>query len=85
MLSEYLNVLGKRKVHYRFSPAEEMVEEYNLETDVLIRRAWRKKNSLGGEGQWEVEIGDPESRFLNLDQVGIKESSSAVRHCISKL
>lgn len=57
-----------------------MVEEYNCETDVLIRRAWRKKSSLGGEGQWDVEIGDPEEHFLNIDQVLIKESSSAVRH-----
>jgi hypothetical protein len=79
MLSEYLNALGKQKVHYRFSPVEEMVEEYNWETGVLIRRAWRKKNTLGGEEHWDVEIGDPETRFLNLDQVGIKESSSAVR------
>ncbi|XP_021939783.1 protein DPCD [Zootermopsis nevadensis] len=68
---------GKRKVHYLFSPGEEMVEEYNCETDVLIRRAWRKKSSLGGEGQWDVEIGDPEEHFLNIDQVLIKESSSA--------
>jgi len=58
-----------------------MVEEYDCETDVITRRAWRKKNSLGGEGQWNVEIGDPEGQFLNLDQVGIKESSSAVRVC----
>jgi hypothetical protein len=62
-----------------------MVEEYNRETGVLIRRAWRKKNTLGGEGQWDVEIGDPETQFLNLDQAGIKESSSAVRLCVSKL
>ncbi|XP_023726375.1 protein DPCD isoform X3 [Cryptotermes secundus] len=77
MLSEYLHTSGKQKVHYQFSPAEEMVEEYNWETGVLIRRAWRKKNTFGGEGQWDVEIGDPETRFLNLNQVGIKESSSA--------
>ncbi|GFG28182.1 hypothetical protein Cfor_07833, partial [Coptotermes formosanus] len=68
---------GKLKVHYRFSPGEEMVEEYDCETNVVTRRAWREKNSLGGEGQWNVEIGDPEGHFLNLDQVGIKESSSA--------
>ena len=58
-----------------------MVEEYDCETDVITRRAWQKKNSLGGEGQWNVEIGDPEGQFLHLDQVGIKESSSAVRVC----
>jgi hypothetical protein len=58
-----------------------MVEEYYCETDVITRRAWRKKNSLGGEGQWSVEIGDPEKQFLNLDQVGITESSGAVRVC----
>jgi hypothetical protein len=61
-----------------------MVEEYNCETDVLMRRAWRRKSALGGEGQWDVEIGDPESRFLNHEQVGIKESSGAVRY-ISEL
>jgi hypothetical protein len=79
------NISGKRKVHYQFSPGEEMVEEYNCETDVLIRRAWRKKTSLGEEGQWDVEIGDPEAQFLNIDQVGIKESSSAVRHRLNTL
>ena len=66
-------------MHYRFGPGEEMAEEYNVDTDVLLRRAWRKKTSLGGDGQWEVEIGDPEPQFINLDQVGIKESNNSVR------
>ncbi|XP_069677865.1 protein DPCD isoform X2 [Periplaneta americana] len=58
-----------------------MIEEYNMDTDVLTKRAWRKKTSLGGDGQWEVEIGDPEAQILNIDQVGIKESSSAPFMC----
>ncbi|PSN50666.1 Protein DPCD [Blattella germanica] len=67
----------KRKILYRFPQGEEMAEEYSMQTDVLLRRAWRKKSNLRGDGQWEVEIGDPEPQFLNLDQVGIKESMTA--------
>ncbi|CAH2046996.1 unnamed protein product, partial [Iphiclides podalirius] len=36
-----------------------MVEEYNVDTQVLLRRAWKVKGNLGGEGKWLVEVGDP--------------------------
>ncbi|CAB3254598.1 unnamed protein product [Arctia plantaginis] len=48
-----------KKIHYKFENGKEMVEEYNVDTQVLLRRAWKVKGKLGGEGRWEVEIGDP--------------------------
>lgn len=71
---------GTRKVHYKFNDDEEMAEEYNMQTDVLVRRAWRRKNTLKKDGEWEVELGDPEPaamRDLGAN-VGIIESSSQV-------
>lgn len=48
-----------KKIHYKFLDDKEMVEEYNVDTQVLLRRAWKVKGKLGGEGKWDVEIGDP--------------------------
>lgn len=48
-----------KKFHYKFEDDREMVEEYNLDTQVLLRRAWKIKGNLGGDGKWLVEIGDP--------------------------
>lgn len=48
-----------KKIHYNFEDGKEMVEEYNVDTQVLLRRAWKIKGKLGGEGKWDVEIGDP--------------------------
>lgn len=56
----------------------EMVEEYHLETNVLIRRAWKEKGKLGQDVGWKVEIGDPEPRQSNIEVYGIEESSSTV-------
>lgn len=70
--------LGKRKFHYKFPDGGEMAEEYSMETNVLVRRAWKKKNPIRGAGEWEVEIGDPEPQFGAADDIGIKENSSAV-------
>ncbi|KFB43970.1 AGAP012517-PA-like protein [Anopheles sinensis] len=30
-----------RKVHYRFLDGREMVEEYSMDTGVILRRAWK--------------------------------------------
>ncbi|XP_063992541.1 protein DPCD [Diachasmimorpha longicaudata] len=69
---------GKRKVHFLLEDGRELVEEYNLETNVVTRRAWREKGKLGQDVGWVVEIGDPEpKREDNLDISGIRESSSA--------
>lgn len=56
----------------------EMVEEYHLQTNVLVRRAWKEKGKLGQDIGWKVEIGDPEPRRNNIEAYGIQESSSAV-------
>nr|CAD7256570.1 unnamed protein product [Timema shepardi]CAD7572760.1 unnamed protein product [Timema californicum] len=66
---------GYRKVHYRFDGGNEMVEEYNLQTNVLTRRAWKRVQTIGGQGTWEVELGDPEPSTLTSTNLEIKESS----------
>lgn len=42
-------------------------------------RKWREKNTLGGSGKWQVEVGEPTSPLLGaLESELIKESSSNV-------
>ncbi|KAK2584093.1 hypothetical protein KPH14_006536 [Odynerus spinipes] len=67
---------GKRKVHFHMEDGKEMVEEYNMDTNVLVRRAWREKGKLGQDVGWAVEVGDPEPKQNNLETYGIEESSS---------
>ncbi|XP_077461933.1 protein DPCD isoform X1 [Stigmatopora argus] len=50
---------ARRKIHYLFADGKEMAEEYDLRTDELIVRKWRHKNTLGAQGQWQVEVGEP--------------------------
>ncbi|XP_029987712.1 protein DPCD [Sphaeramia orbicularis] len=68
---------GKRKIHYLFADGKEMSEEYDLKTDELIIRKWRHKSTLGAQGQWQVEVGEPLAGHIpSLDSEGIKESCS---------
>ncbi|KAF6198936.1 hypothetical protein GE061_006959 [Apolygus lucorum] len=69
---------GKRKVHYKFNDNEEMAEEYNMQTDVLVRRAWRRRGALKKDGDWEVEMGDPEPMAVqNLGSgIGLMEANN---------
>ncbi|EDV96048.1 protein DPCD [Drosophila grimshawi] len=53
-----------RKVLYKFPDGRQMAEEYNMDTGVVQRRAWRKCKQLMGEPQWEIELGE-EPRQLN--------------------
>ncbi|KAK9744184.1 DPCD protein family [Popillia japonica] len=53
-----------------------MVEEYNMDTGVLTRRAWRRQTNMGGEGDWDIEIGDPEPTRLQKEICVIKEDSN---------
>ena len=68
---------GKRKIHFLMEDGREMVEEYHLETNVLVRRAWREKGKLGQDVDWNVEIGDPQPKQNNIEIYGIEESSTA--------
>lgn len=65
-----------KKIHYDFSNGQEMVEEYNLDTNVLTRRAWKRKNQFQGQDQWEIEIGDPEPTYNKDEPILIKENSN---------
>ncbi|XP_051474472.1 protein DPCD isoform X2 [Apus apus] len=68
---------GNHKIHYLFEDGKEMAEEYNLKTGQLVSRKWREKNTLGGSGKWQVEVGEPISPLLGaLESELIKESSS---------
>ncbi|XP_032683725.1 protein DPCD [Odontomachus brunneus] len=69
---------GKRKVHYLLKNKQEMIEEYNLDTNVVVRRTWRKRNQFEKEIGWSVEIGDPGHKILTQDDETcvIQESSN---------
>ncbi|XP_025075461.1 protein DPCD [Pogonomyrmex barbatus] len=68
---------GKRKVHFLLENGKEMVEEYNLDTNVVVRRAWKAKNGFGTNIGWTIEVGDPEIKVDNIEIYGIQESSNA--------
>ncbi|XP_030372631.1 protein DPCD [Scaptodrosophila lebanonensis] len=53
-----------RKVLYKFPDGKQMAEEYNMDTGIVQRRAWRKCKQLMGEPEWEVELGE-EPKQLN--------------------
>lgn len=56
-----------------------MVEEYNLDTHVVTRRAWKINKRFADEPEWEVEIGDPSSLPQNQQsKLDIQETNTAV-------
>ncbi|XP_035673611.1 protein DPCD-like [Branchiostoma floridae] len=68
---------GKKKVHFKFPDGKEMAEEYDVKTNDLLLRKWRKKGTLGGSGTWEIEVGDPQVvRPVAMETQGMVESSS---------
>ncbi|XP_076658894.1 protein DPCD [Halictus rubicundus] len=68
---------GKRKIHFLLDDGREMVEEYHMETNVVVRRAWKEKGNFGQNVGWNVEVGDPEPGQNNIEVCGIQESSNA--------
>ncbi|KAL0490788.1 dpcd [Acrasis kona] len=48
---------GRKKVHTTFEDQSEMVEEFDVNNNKLLVRKWRRPTKLGGEGEWEFEIG----------------------------
>lgn len=67
------------KVHYALPDGREMVEEYDTNTDVLTRRAWKHKNTIGDGDEWSIEVGEPEPVLVIKDGSFIKENSNQVR------
>lgn len=71
-----------RKIHYKFPRGgQEMIEEYSLDTGVLLRRAWKRKKELRGDTGWEIELGDSIPDVARGDDGGfiMKESNSEVK------
>lgn len=78
-----------RKIHYKFPVSrggQEMIEEYSLETGVLLRRAWKRKNELRGEPAWEIELGDsiPDVARGDDGTFMMKESNTEVHEMIAR-
>lgn len=65
-----------KKVHYDLASGQELVEEYNTDTNVLTRRAWKRKTELRNDDQWNIEIGDPEPVYNKEESILIKENST---------
>ncbi|XP_051883010.1 protein DPCD [Pristis pectinata] len=60
-----------------FPDGAEMVEEYEICSDQLKVRKWKQKTALGSPGQWQFEVGEPNSRPVGgLEQPLIQESGS---------
>jgi len=58
-----------------------MVEEYNTDTGILSKRAWKRNIGVRKDDKWEVEVGDPFSEVRgedSLQSIGIKESENTV-------
>ena len=76
-----------RKVHYKFHDGAEMLEDYSLETGMLVRRSWKIKRSLltstSDELQGDlnfgvdIEVGDA-VRPLGQSEFLVKESVTEV-------
>lgn len=71
-----------KKIHYKFEDEREMVDEYNIDTQVLIRRAWKLKGKLRSDEKWEVEVGDPipNATPTNTDAADIMECQNQVKY-----
>lgn len=70
-----------RKIHYKFPRGgHQMIEEYSLDTGVLLRRAWKRQKELRGDPAWEIELGDSIPDVARGDDGGfiMKESNSEV-------
>ncbi|ENN73989.1 hypothetical protein HUJ04_000447 [Dendroctonus ponderosae] len=67
---------NSRKVHYDFEDGKELVEQYDLLTNCVTRRAWRTNKELKGEDAWDIEVGDPEPKYDAEQKCMIRENST---------
>ncbi|XP_045464661.1 protein DPCD-like [Harmonia axyridis] len=65
-----------KKVLYELKDGRELVEEYDLQSNLVTRRAWKVKDQLGKQKEWDIELGDPEPNSEDLSRVSIKENAS---------
>ncbi|KAH3705294.1 protein DPCD-like [Dreissena polymorpha] len=66
---------GRRKLHFTLQDGRELAEEYDINTQELVVRKWRRSSVLGGQGRWEFEVGEQLApRSVNTE--GLVESMS---------
>lgn len=81
-------IIGKTKrFYYKFEDGAVMVEEYNIETGILLRRAWKNKrnvlrtitsdNFIENPMDWDIEVGDIFTSTNSSDL--LQESKATVR------
>ncbi|XP_061423745.1 protein DPCD isoform X2 [Lethenteron reissneri] len=66
---------GRRRIHYSFEDGREMIEEYDVITELLMLRRWRVRSMLGAPWAWETEVGEPGPSPSSVDT--LKESAAA--------
>lgn len=67
---------GRKKIHTTNPDGSELVEEYDEKTDVLMLRRSRKAASLGGEGEWVLEVGQVQEKAFDPHSDMLRASSS---------
>lgn len=82
-------ISGKlRRIHYKMTDGAEMVEEYSMDTGILVKRAWKKKRDIlctdatenmnSADFNWDIELGEKIQPLKNSEFL-VKESTSEVR------
>jgi len=67
---------GKKKIHTTYPDGAEIVEEYDEKTDALLSRKARKATAMGGEGEWQFEVGQAPQRPFDPSADFLQASSS---------
>lgn len=81
-------ISGKlRRVHYKMRDGAEMIEEYSMDTGILVKRAWKKKRDIlctdsaddmnNAHYNWDIELGE-KIQPLKSSEFFVKESTSEV-------
>ena len=50
---------GRKRMHTTWEDGSELIEEYDLKTDELLVRKYRKPSTLGALGDWDFLFGAP--------------------------
>jgi len=67
---------GRKKVHTTNPDGSEMVEEYDEKSNVLLLRKSRKSTRLGGEAEWNIEVGQVQEAAFDPHSDMLRASSS---------
>lgn len=81
-------ISGKlRRIHYNMKDGAEMIEEYSMDTGILVKRAWKKKRDVlctesaddmnSTHFNWDIELGEKIQPMKNTEFL-VKESIAEV-------